>query len=73
MVTLKETVLPVPTFLLSKVPLAETVTRSPVSNSAKVAALTLIVAVVLPLYVLLLAVMPAIVKALASTVKVPVV
>ena len=69
MVTLKATVLPIPTFALSKVPVADTVTRSPVSNSAKVAALTSMVAVVLPLYVLLLAVMPAIVKAFGDTVK----
>ena len=72
MVSTKVTVLPVPTFLLSKVPVAETVTSSPTTNPPKVAALASIVAVVLPLYVLLLAVIPPMVRALASTVKVPV-
>ena len=65
MVSVKVTVLFVPTFLLSKVPVADTVTASPSTNPVKVAALASMVAVVLPLYVLLLAVIPAMVRALA--------
>jgi hypothetical protein len=41
------------------------VTASPSTNPVKVAALASMVAVVLPLYVLLLAVIPAMVRALA--------
>ena len=65
MVSVKVTVLFVPTFLLSKVPVAETVTSSPSTNPVKVAALASMVAVVLPLYVLLLAVIPETVRAFA--------
>ena len=57
--------MPVPIFLLSKVPVAETTKLSPLTKPEYEAEVTFVVALVFPSYVLLDAVIPETVKAFA--------